>query len=340
MIQEPYVDPNDYFLEREQDETRNFLTGIIESLYESGDTRKLEHCLEELCYKLEVEYEPKELKLTTRDTTMNEMIVKEPDAVLADIKNTNQMCHTLMQSPHYQKIGASGVYAIVEKAKSIGVSPLDALNGGMYFVQGKVEMTSAMMNQLIRQARHSITKDRKSDDTICILHGKRADNGDTWTESFSMEEAVQAGITICRNFKTKQIIDGPWQKWKRDMLFARALSRLARQLFPDVIKGCYVQGEIVSDASDTPIVSPTVHKEISISPSVDDETQKPNHITDEQYQILEEWMGDNIILRENILAFLKKKWGIETLQEMPIEIYDHAMNRAMDHAQSKQEIAQ
>tara|TARA_R110002126_G_scaffold77229_2_gene192657 strand:+ start:5148 stop:6146 length:999 start_codon:yes stop_codon:yes gene_type:complete len=332
MLQEPYVEPNEYFLEKEQGETREFLEGILESLYESGDTEKLEHCLEELCYKLEIEYELKELKLTlTRNITMNELVVKESDAILADIKNTNQMCEALMCSPHYKKMGVHGVYAIVAKARSIGVSPTDALNGGMYFVQGKVEMTAGMMNQLIRQGTgHSITKDRKSDSTICILHGKRADNGDTWTESFSIDDAKLAGI-----YKNQ------WLKYPKDMLFARSLSRLARQLFPDVIKGCYVQGEISeAPALDTPIVSPAVHKDISLSPSINDETLKPEAITDEQYQVLEEWLGDNLILRGNILAFLKKEWGIETLQEMPFEIYNHALNRAMDHAQSKHEIAQ
>lgn len=258
-----------------------------------------------------------------------DIVVKEQDTekMLVDIQNTNKMCQALMQSPHYKRMGAEGIFAIVEKAKSIGVSPLDALNGGMYFVQGKVEMTAAMMNQMIRQNNHSITKDKKSDDTICILHGKRSDNGDTWVESFSLEDAKKAGIY--RN---------QWLKYPKDMLFARALSRLARQLFPDVIKGCYVQGEI-SDAPplNAPIVSSSEDKVISVSPSVDDETQKPEAISDEQYQVLEEWMGDNILLRQNILTFMKKKWGIDMLQEMPVEIYDHAINRAKQHRRQAEE---
>jgi hypothetical protein len=256
-----------------------------------------------------------------------EIVVKETEQMLEDIQNTNKMCQALMKSPHYQKMGAPGIYAIVEKAKSIGVSPLDALNGGMYFVQGKVEMTAAMMNQLIRQNKHSITKDKKSNEVVCILHGKRADNGDTWVESFSIEDAKKAGIY--RN---------QWLKYPKDMLFARALSRLARQLFPDVIKGCYVQGEI-SDAPplNAPVEYQSEDKVICVSQSVEDETQNPKSITDEQYQVLEDWMGDNLLLRQNILTFMKKKWGIETLQEMPVEIYDHAINRAKQHrAQAEQ----
>lgn len=168
---------------------------------------------------------------STKEIKMKEKM-KENTAV-ATIEETKKICSTLMQTPHYHKMGAEGIFAIVQKAKSVGVDPLDALNGGMFYVQGKVELTSTLMNDLIRRHGHSITKDKNSNDTICILHGKRKDNGDTWSESFSLDDAQKAGIY--RN---------QWLKYPKDMLFARALSRLARQLFPDVIKGCYVNGEI------------------------------------------------------------------------------------------------
>lgn len=153
--------------------------------------------------------------------------------LVVNLEETTKLCQLLMKTPHYAKMGQEGIFAIVQKAKAVGVEPLEALNGGMYFVQGKVEMTAGMMNDLIRRAGHSITKDKTSNETICILHGKRKDTGDTWCESFSIEDAQKAGIY--RN---------QWLKYPKDMLFARALSRLARQLFPDVIKGAYVEGEI------------------------------------------------------------------------------------------------
>ncbi|WP_044881403.1 hypothetical protein [Neochlamydia sp. EPS4] len=55
-------------------------------------------------------------------------------------------------------------------------------------------MSAFMMNQLIRQAGHSISKDPKFDDTQCILQGKRTDTGDTWTKIFSIADAKRAGI--------------------------------------------------------------------------------------------------------------------------------------------------
>jgi len=222
--------------------------------------------------------------------------------IVQEIEATNQICKALMQTPHYKKMGPEGIYAIVSKAKSIGVSPMEALNGGMYFVQGKVELTSAMMNDLIRRHRHSITKDKKSDDKICILHGKRADNGDTWSESFSIEDAKTAGIY--RN---------QWLKYPKDMLFARALSRLARQLFPDVIKGCYVQGEI----EDVPCSTYEM-------------------ITEEEAETLEKLFIPDSTVKEHIMGYISQKpWNATSIKEMPREVYEKALSAARKEADNE-----
>jgi hypothetical protein len=42
---------------------RDFMSGVLEALYETGDTSRLEDCLEEVCHILEVKYEAKELKI-------------------------------------------------------------------------------------------------------------------------------------------------------------------------------------------------------------------------------------------------------------------------------------
>jgi len=236
---------------------------------------------------------------------MNEVAIKESHKIMADIQDTQNMCAMLMKSPHYSKMGAVGVFAIVEKARSIGVNPMDALNGGAYYVQGKVELSSALMNQLIRQGGHSITKDRKSDDTICILHGRRADNGDTWTESFSIEDAKLAGI-----YKNQ------WLKYPKDLLFARALSRLARQLFPDIIRGTYVQGEI--EVIDSRPQSKNVSMEIT----------PVEAISKEELHALGDCFKNNPVFESNVRIFMEKKYGISDFALMPKDFYGEVMDRA------------
>jgi hypothetical protein len=145
------------------------------------------------------------------------------------------MAKTAVDSKMYRGIGEqAGMMMIMLASRELGIPPMQALNGGLNIIQGKVEISARMMNALIRKAGHSIVV-KESTDKNCILEGKRSDNGDTATASFSIEDAKQAGL-----IKT----GGGWTKFPKDMCFARALSRLARQLFSDVIGIGYVEGEI------------------------------------------------------------------------------------------------
>lgn len=202
----------------------------------------------------------------------NELMIRERSPV-AEIEETQNLVRELLKTKHYQKLGEVGVFAIVQKAKSIGMNLLDALNGGIYYLpNGVLEITAMTMNMLIRAAGHSISKDPKSNSQICILHGKRKDNGDTWVSSFSIEDAKKADI-----FKNT------WHKYPEDMMFARALSRLARQLFPDVIKGCYVKGEVSEADHETLDVTfnempREAHQEIKVEPEANVSRAQLNEI--------------------------------------------------------------
>jgi hypothetical protein len=171
---------------------------------------------------------------------MNDLVPKEKNItdVLSELQNTQKLVGALMQTKHYAKMGAEGIYAIVQKAQSMGIPVMDALNGALYVVGGKIEMTSQMMNRLIRMKGHSITKDPRSTNELCILHGKRSDTKDTWTVSFGLSDARRAGL-IKPN--------GVWEKYPSVMCFNRALSMLARQLFPDIIVDVFMEGELTPE---------------------------------------------------------------------------------------------
>lgn len=243
---------------------------------------------------------------------------------LAEIENTQKMCSLLMKTPHYAKMGEIGIFTVLQKARSVGLNPLDALNGAMYYVNGKVELSANTMNYMIRAQGHSIIKDPKSNAEMCILHGKRVDNGDTWIASFSIKEAKMAGI-----YKST------WEKYPEDMLFARALTRLARQLFPDVIKGCYVEGEI-RDAIEAERYTPVDVKQFEV---------KVETITDEQAKeldvILEQCDADYIT---DVRGFLLKQYRIEDLKDLPSSLYDRllkgAMKRIQENAIKREEFTQ
>lgn len=230
---------------------------------------------------------------------------------LEEFKSTKQLCELLMKEPSYQALGPQGIFAIIETSKALGIDPRLALGGGLYYVRGKVEMSARMMNALIRSKKHSITRDKRSDDKICILHGKRSDNGDTWTESFSIEEADRAGL----------LKNPTWKIYPKDMLFARALSRLARQLFPDVIGNCYVEGEIsISKEEETKL------------PEIEDKS-KEDKISEEEFKNLTLYLDKLPEYKEVITEFLSRK-GISNLWEMPKDFYSKVLDNC------KQKIAE
>jgi len=138
---------------------------------------------------------------------------------------------------------ASGLYAgvgseqkilmVLLAAQELGIKPMTALNGGLWNIQGKIEISARLMNAMVRKAGHSICV-KHCDATKCILEGKRSDNGDTFTSQFTIEDAQRAGLAS----------RAVWKSYAEDMLYSRAMSRLARRLFPDIIGTAYVEGEI------------------------------------------------------------------------------------------------
>jgi hypothetical protein len=133
----------------------------------------------------------------------------------------------------YSVVGSeSKIFMVLLAARELGISPMMALNGGIWNIQGKIEISARLMNALIRRAGHSLTV-VESTNKICTLKGKRSD-GDTFECSFTIEDAALAGLA------SRDV----WKKYPSDMLYNRCMSRLCRRLFPDVIGTSYVEGEI------------------------------------------------------------------------------------------------
>jgi len=171
--------------------------------------------------------------------TANAQNVKEQMALVPmehELTVYNTMAQRAVASKMYRNIGDdAAVMTIMLSARELGISPMTAINGGLNIIQGRVEISARMMNALIRRAGHSI-QCIESSDNVCRLKGKRRDTGDEEEASFSIEEAKRAGLIKP---------GGGWTKYPSDMLYARALSRLARRLFSDVIGCAYVEGEII-----------------------------------------------------------------------------------------------
>jgi hypothetical protein len=172
------------------------------------------------------------------------------------------MAKQAVGSKLYRGIGDEfAVMTIMLAARELDIPPMAALNGGINIIQGKTEISARMMAALIIRRGGTISVE-ESTDQKCVLKGIRS-NGQVGIESFTIEEAKKAGLVK---------VGGGWEKWPKDMLYARCISRLARRLFPDVIGMGYVEGEI-KESLNNPTLSPDTELTVAeVIPEAEDES--------------------------------------------------------------------
>lgn len=94
-------------------------------------------------------------------------------------------------------------------------------------ISGTAGLKPEAMLALIRQRGHHVTIEPHADGRGVTVKGRRADNGDEASASFTLEDADRAGLTR----------SSAWRSYPVDMCQWRAVARLARGLFGDVVLG-------------------------------------------------------------------------------------------------------
>lgn len=171
---------------------------------------------------------------------MNSLVeFKSPESKLEYIM---KVANIFMKSGKFGKdYNIETVAMLVMYAHELGVSPAQALINGFDIIQGKISMKPALMSNMIRRAGHSL-QILKWEADECIIKGKRSDNGDEMTISFSMEDAKRAGWSEKAVYKQNP----------KNMLYARCMGNLGRMLFGDVIGNPYAEDEIFETPKQEP----------------------------------------------------------------------------------------
>ncbi len=244
----------------------------------------------------------------------------------SEIQTLQVISRTAQQSGLYPGVGSEQkIFMILLAAKELGVPPMIALNGGIWNIQGKIEISARLMNSLIRRGGHSI-KIITSDAKKCTLLGKRSD-GDSFECTFDIEEAERAGLA------GRDV----WKKYTCDMLYNRCMSRLARRLFPDVIGNCYVEGEI-KEAKEEEAKQKQQDKKPDnmqfaefedITPEIDIPPPKALTLSEDQtLQISSLWLDKDIDkeFKDNFICHIKKQWDADTFDKIPADKFVGCIN--------------
>lgn len=205
------------------------------------------------------------------------------------------------ESKQYAGTSEAQLFNLMLSARDLGISPMKAINGGFYIVNGKVCMSTAMMADRIRKAGHSI-KITEMTKEKCTIIAIRKDNGDSLKFEYTWEDASLAGLT---NSPT-------WKRYPKNMLYNRCMSQVARILFPDVVGNSYSEEERFDIAGIPAEKRPLEDADQEI---IVDSVAPSGKITEEQIAKL-----DALILEindERIEDFICKRANIESLCDLP-----------------------
>jgi len=179
------------------------------------------------------------------------------------------MAKQAVNSKLYRGLGDEfAVMTIMLAARELDIPPMAALNGGINIINGKTEISARMMAALVVRRGH-ILRTIESTPEKCTIEGVRKDTNEKAQETFTIEEAKNAGLVK---------VGGGWQKWPKDMCYARCMSRLARRLFPDVIGMGYVEGEIRESAAKPVLQGETEVCDVEVTPTIEQVVQNEEEL--------------------------------------------------------------
>ena len=130
------------------------------------------------------------------------------------------------------------VLAAVFTGREIGLGPLASLRL-VDVIDGTPSLSAELTVALIRAAGHRLILVDESPSS-CTVQGIRRENpDDVMTVMYTLDDAEAAGLVSLDDngrprARSRQGAPMPWERYTSDLLWARAVTRLARRHFPDV----------------------------------------------------------------------------------------------------------
>lgn len=146
--------------------------------------------------------------------------------------------------PHALQGKPADVLITVMYGQELGLSPMQAIQG-VYVVKGRPRMSGQLWIAKVRQAGHRLTVSEHTDHG-CTVTITRGDTGEEHTETFTLDEAVHAGLVKIREgqpFARSQKGEVlPWESYTKRMLLWRTVSNCATVICPEVALGFELAG--------------------------------------------------------------------------------------------------
>lgn len=161
-------------------------------------------------------------KLALRGEFLPQQAFAQIEALTAKLKDSHALPDSIKNPAQLMMVFLAGYEA--------GMSPMQSISS-YYIVNGKVTIYGEAVMRQLRQAGFSAEwlESTKEKATVKITDNKKG----SITETFTFEEAKEAGLTHKDN----------WKKYPKDLLRWKALGRAVRFFCPEVLGGFYMKEE-------------------------------------------------------------------------------------------------
>lgn len=148
-----------------------------------------------------------------------------------------RLAERCVRSRMFGQISADAAVVAMLTAASLGLAPITGLRG-IHVVQGKAVLSSDLLVAVVlRSGQCDLWRPLEVTAERCVIETRRKGHAEPITHTWTIEQARKARLTG----------KGTWEQFPAAMLRARASAELARMVYPDVLFGVYVEGEIDED---------------------------------------------------------------------------------------------
>lgn len=166
-----------------------------------------------------------ENKLTLRGEFMPQQALLQIETLAEKLKDSGAMPSSISNGAQLMMVFMAGYEA--------GLTPMESMQS-YYIVNGKVTMWGSSVITQLKRAGYAIEW-IESDETKATVKLTSGDGKHTHTETFTLEEAKNAGLTG----------KDTWKKYPKDMLRHKAVARAVRFFCPEVLGGHYMTEDIM-----------------------------------------------------------------------------------------------
>lgn len=157
-----------------------------------------------------------------------------------DFNELERLAKRCVDSRLFKVASPDAALVIMLTGASLGLSPVASLRG-IHVIEGKSVLSSDLLVAVVLKSgqcqRWTVVE---TTPTRCVIEAHRKGQPSPHRHEWTMDMARRAGLDRKDN----------WVKYPGAMLRARCSSELARIVFPDVMFGVFVEGELDGDAYD------------------------------------------------------------------------------------------